>query len=169
LKHDNHKQNFLMKKALLKFLCVGLALIIFSAQAMSFTTTATAINSDEEIAAVTGFDETEIYNAFTDVNSLVSYVQENDGVTLGDLETSHSELVSNLNSSAAIAMLHDGDSESPPIFSAFIWGCLLNWVGMLIVGLTTGFDGHQITKSAWGCLINSILVGGSYWWSYSYY
>jgi hypothetical protein len=150
-----------MKKALLKFLCVGLALIIFNAQAMSFTTTVSAINSNQEIAAITGFDETEIYNAFTEVNSLVSYVQENDGVTLGDLETSHNELVSNLSSSAALAL--SGDSDTPPIFSAFIWGCLLNWVGMVIVGLTTGFNGHQIMKSAWGCLINSLLWGVSYW------
>ena len=156
-----------MKKALLKFLCVGLALIIFSAQAMSFTTTGSAVNSDQEIASVTGFDESEIYNAFTDVNSLVSYVQENDGVTLSELETSHNELVSNLCSSAAIAM--SNDSDSPPIFSAFIWGCLLNWVGMLIVGITTGFNGQQITKSAWGCLISSLLWGVSYWGYYSVY
>jgi len=152
-----------MRKALLKFLCVGLALIIFSAQAMSFTSIA-SVNSNQEIASVTDFDETEIYNAFTDVNSLVAYVQENDGVTLVDLETSHNELVSNISSSAAIALSHDTDSDTPPIFSAFIWGCLLNWVGILIVGLTTGFDGHQITKSAWGCLISSLLWGGTYWY-----
>lgn len=157
-----------MKRALLKSLCVGLALIIFSVQAMSFTTINTVVNSDLEIASVTDFNETEIYNAFTEVNSLVSYVQENEGITLSDLKTTNDELVSNISSSAAIALLHDGDHEdTPPIFSAFIWGCLLNWVGMLIVGLTTGFDGHQITKSAWGCLISSLLWGGS-WWYYTY-
>jgi len=154
-----------MKKALLKFLCVGLALIIFSAQAMAFSTIGSAMISDQEVATVTGFDETEIYNAFTEVNSLVSYVQENDGITLGDLETTNNELVSNISSSAAIAFA--SSDERPPIFSAFIWGCLLNWVGMLIVGLTTDFDGQQITKSAWGCLINSLLWGVS-WWGYSY-
>lgn len=155
-----------MKKALLKLICVGLALIIFSVQSMAFTTFGSAINSDQEMALVTGFDETEIYNAFTDVNSLVSYVQENDGVTLSDLETSHNELVANMNTSAALAL--SASSGTPPIFSAFIWGCLFNWVGMLIVGLTTSFDGQQITKSLWGCLFNSLLLGGSYGCS-SYY
>jgi hypothetical protein len=155
-----------MKKALLKLICVGLALIIFSVQSMAFTTFGSAINSDQEMALVTGFDETEIYNAFTDVNSLVSYVQENDGVTLSDLETSHNELVANMNTSVALAL--SASSATPPIFSAFIWGCLFNWVGMLIVGLTTSFDGQQITKSLWGCLFNSLLLGGSYGCSYYY-
>jgi len=156
-----------MKKALLKFLSTGLALIIFCAQVIASPALGTSTNSDEEIASVTSFDETEIYDAFADVNSLVSYVQENEGVTLSDMETSHSELVSNINSSAAIALSATSDNR-PPIFSAFIWGCLLNWVGMLIVGITTGFDSQQITKSAWGCLINSLLWGVSYWGYYGY-
>jgi hypothetical protein len=158
-----------MKKVLLKILSVGLALIVFSVQAMSFTTTGLTINSDEEIASVTGFDETEIYSAFTEVNSLVNYVQDNDGVTFSDLKTSHNELVSNINNSAALAL--SCQSDTPPIFSAFIWGCLLNWVGMLIVGVTTGFDSQQITKSLWGCLINSLLLGGGFGCSsyYGYY
>lgn len=156
-----------MKKVLLKTLSVWLALIIFGVQAMAFTTIASAVNSDQEIASVTSFDETEIYNAFTEVNSLVSYMNDNDEVTFSDLETSHNELVSNVSSSAAIALTNDNDSDTPPIFSAFMWGCLLNWVGMLIVGLTTGFDGRQITKSAWGCLISTLLWGGS-WWYYTY-
>jgi len=154
-----------MKKALLKFLSIGLALLIFNVQALAFTSIANVVNSDKEIASVTGFDETEIYNAFAEVNDLVSYVQENEGVSFDDLETTHNELVSNISSSAAIALTEH--SDSPPIFSAFIWGCLLSWVGMLIVGLTTDFNGQQITKSAWGCLIGSILWGGG-WWYISY-
>jgi hypothetical protein len=155
-----------MRKVLQKSLSLGLALIIFSAQTMAFTTVETEINSNIEIASVTNFDETEIYNAFADVNSLVSFLQVNDEVTLSELKTSHNELISNINSSAALAL--SATSDSPPIFSAFIWGCLLNWVGMLIVGVTTGFDSEQITKSAWGCLISSLLWGGGYFASGGY-
>jgi hypothetical protein len=156
-----------MKKVLLKFLCAGLALIIFSAQAMAHLTIAAA-SSEEEITAVSNFDEIEIYSAFSGVDQLVSYIQENDGVTFSDVESNHSELVSNISSTNALA-LNTSSENTPPIFSAFIWGCLLNWVGMLIVGLTTGFDGQQITKSLWGCLLSSCLWGGSYgWYSYTY-
>jgi len=39
---------------------------------------------------------------------------------------------------------------------------------MLVVGLTTGFDTQQITKSLWGCLLNSVFLGGG-WGCSSYY
>jgi len=154
-----------MKKVLLNLLCAGLALIVFSVQTMAYSTIAPAY-SDEEIMAVANFDEVEIYGAFSIVDQLVAFVQENEGVTYSELETNHSELVANINSSSALTLA--GSSDTPPIFSAFIWGCLLNVVGMVIVGLTTGFDGDQITKSLWGCLISSCLWGGSGWYSYTY-
>jgi len=153
-----------MKKVLLKFLFVGLAVVIFSTQVKAYLTIEAA-NSEKEITAVVYFDETEIYSAFTNVDQLVSYVQVNDGVTFYDVEANHSEMISNVSSSSALAF-HDGDHNTPPIFSAFIWGCLLNGLGMLIVGLTTDFDGEQIMKSLWGCLISSCLWGGSYGWYY---
>jgi hypothetical protein len=154
-----------MKKVLLKFVCAGLALIIFSYQAIAYSSVASVVSA-EEISTVASFDENEIYSAFSEVDQLVSYVQENEGVTILDIEATNSELVSNIASSSSLSL---AQSDTPPIFSAFIWGCLLNWVGMLIVGLTTGFDGEQITKSLWGCLISSCLWGGSYgWYSYSY-
>jgi hypothetical protein len=151
-----------MRKVLLKFLSVGLALIIFSIQTKAFTTIGYTVNSTVEITSVTNFDETEIYNAFTEVNSLVNYLHENDGITLKELETSHNELVSNINKSAALA--YSTTSETPPIFNAFIWGCLLNWIGMVIVGISTDFDSQQITKSGWGCLISTLLWGGGLLW-----
>jgi hypothetical protein len=154
-----------MKKVLLKFLCAGLALIVFSVQTMAYSTIASAY-SEEEITAVANFDEVEIYSAFSDVDQLVALVQENEGITYTELKANHSDLVANISSSSALTIA--GSSDTPPIFSAFIWGCLLNWVGMLIVGLTTGFDGDQITKSLWGCLINSLLIGGG-WGCSSYY
>jgi hypothetical protein len=154
-----------MKQVVLKFACASLALILFSVQTMAYSTIASAC-SEEETRAVVNFDEVEIYSLFSDVDQLVTYVLENDGVTLSDMEANHSELLSNINSSSVLAFA--GASDTPPIFSAFIWGCLLNWVGMLIVGLTTGFDGDQITKSLWGCLINSLLIGGG-WGCSSYY
>ena len=147
-----------MKKLFKSTICLMLALIIFSAQAMAFVTTA---NYTKDIEAVAEFEESDIYGAFAEVDNLVSYLHENDGITYNDLKTENSELIANLSSTSALAF---SSSDTPPIFSAFVWGCLLNWVGMLIVGLTTGFNSQQITKSAWGCLISSLLWGSSYWW-----
>ncbi len=157
-----------MKKVLKSSFCLVLAMIIFSAQSMAFTIGSAGTISNPDQITIDEFDESNIYDAFTEVNDLVSFLKENEGITFNDLESVNSELISNVSSSAALMHHDDDDYRTPPIFSAFIWGCLLNWVGMLIVGLTTGFDGRQITKSAWGCLINSLLAGVSYW-GYSYY
>jgi hypothetical protein len=151
-----------MKKLFKSGICLLLALIIFSAQSMAFATNAKALNYTEGIKAVAEFDESEIYDAFTEVDNLVFYLQENEGVTYNELKSDNSELIANLSSTSALAF---SSSDTPPIFSAFVWGCLLNWVGMLIVGLTTDFDNQQIMKSAWGCLINTLLFGGGYWFS----
>lgn len=151
-----------MQKLFRSAICLILALTIFSAQSMAFVTTTNVSNYTEDIEAVAEFDESDIYGAFADVNNLVSFLHENEGTTYNELKSENSELIANLSSTSALAF---SSSDVPPIFSAFVWGCLLNWVGMLIVGLTTDFDSQQITKSAWGCLINSLLVGSGYWWN----
>jgi len=82
------------------------------------------------------------------------------------MEANHHEMVSNVASTSSSAFT--GSNDTPPFISAFLWGCIFNWVGMLVVGLTTGFDTQQITKSLWGCLLNSVFLGGG-WGCSSYY
>jgi len=149
-----------MKKFLQSVLSVLLALVLFSAQSLAYTITSGATNNHDEIEAVSEFNEDEIYAAFGEVDELVTTIEKNEEVTYTDLEATNSEMVANISSSAAIAMTATADT--PPFVSAFLWGCIFNWVGMLIVGLTTDFDGTQLKKSAWGCLINSLLFSGGY-------
>ena len=154
-----------MKKILQSCLSVVLALIMFSAQAMAYTSSATSINTEDEISAVVDFDEAEIYSAFNEVNELVTSIESNENLSYSDLEANNSEMISNVSSSAAIAMSSNLD-DTPPFISAFLWGCLFNLAGMLIVGITTDFDNEQLKKSAWGCLISSLLWGSSGFWGY---
>ncbi|MCF8357448.1 MAG: hypothetical protein K9H26_01730 [Prolixibacteraceae bacterium] len=156
-----------MKKILLQTISVMLALVFTSVQALAYTTAPAMAVSEEEAEMVAGFSEAEIYAAFDEVSELETMIRGNDGITYSGLEANNSELVANL--SATSAFSNATMTDTPPIFSAFMWGCLLNWVGMLIVGLTTGFDSSQIVKSGWGCLINGLLLGGGWIWSYSYY
>lgn len=151
-----------MKKILQGFFSVVLALLMFSAQAMAYTSSVTNINTEDEISTVVDFNEAEIYNAFDEVNDLVAAIETNDDLSFSDLEANDSELISNVSSSAAIAMTSTMD-DTPPFISAFLWGCIFNLAGILIVGITTDFDSEQLTKSAWGCLINSLLWGGTSW------
>jgi hypothetical protein len=147
-----------MKKILQSFFCVVLAILMFSSQAVAYTSIA-AINSEAELSAVADFDEAEIYAAFNEVEALITTI-ESTNLTYADLEASNSDLISDVSASAAIAM-SSASADTPPFISAFLWGCIFNLAGMLIVGITTEFDSDQLRKSAWGCLISSLLWGGT--------
>lgn len=147
-----------MKKVIQSTFSVLLALVLFSVQAVAYTTTAMVSNA-EEIEKVAEFDESEIYQAFDDVSNLMATIQNDEDLSYSQLEESNSDLISNVSSTAAIAMT-SASADEPPIVNAFLWGCLFNVVGMLVVGLTTDFDNDQIMKSAWGCLVSSVLFGG---------
>ena len=148
-----------MKKSLQRLLSFVLAMLLFSVQTMAITSTITSNGSNNELNEEVNFDESEIYVAFADVNNLVVALENNQNLSYTELQATNSELLVNVNSTAAIAMNSSSDAN-PPFLSAFLWGCIFNLPGMLVVGLTTGFDGNQLTKSAWGCLISSLLFGG---------
>ncbi|MDA3880388.1 MAG: hypothetical protein PF436_08375 [Prolixibacteraceae bacterium] len=149
-----------MKKLLQSTISIILALVLFGTQSFAFTITA-SINSASEIEAAVGLDESDIYAAFDEIEDLISVIDDNQDLTYSELESLNSELTSNISSSAAIAM-NASAADTPPFIGAFLWGCIFNWVGMLIVGITTGFDGTQLRKSAWGCLVGSLLWSGGY-------
>ena len=140
-----------MKKFLQSFLGVFLALVLFSSQSFAYTIIANA-NGESETKTASGFDETDIYAAFDDIEEVVSTLEANEEITYSELKATNSELTVNISSNAAIAM--NATADTPPLFGAFLWGCIFNWVGILIVGLTTDFDGPQLRKSAWGCLVS---------------
>jgi hypothetical protein len=134
-----------------------MALMVFQIQAKAAS--AVSVSSDDE--AIVNFDESEIYNSFDKVNDLVSYVSENDAVSYSDVATINSALVENVSSSAALA-LNNNDNGNPPFVSAFLWGCVLNWVGIAVVAFTTNMDWDQIKKSIWGCAASTVFWGVFY-------
>ena len=133
---------------------ISLSVIFISTQSFLFGASTTLTDT-----------ETEIYEAFSEINELVSLVETDNTATYNQLLTTNSKLVENVSSSAAMAMNAVTDTQTPFI-SAFLWGCIFNVPGMLIVGITTGFDSYHMKKSAWGCLISSLLWGsGGYFFS----
>jgi hypothetical protein len=148
-----------------------MALVIFQLQAMAGSSM--SLSSEDE--AIVNFDESEIYASFDQINDLTSYVTENENVTYADVVTVNNSMVENVSSSAALA-LSNANAGDPPFVSAFLWGCILNWVGIAVVAFTTDMDKDQIMKSVWGCAANTIVlvlfqviyvaaVGGAYWWA----
>jgi hypothetical protein len=154
-----------MKKVLKSIACFALAMLLFGTQTFANGYRLIALSTEAETEMAANFDESEIYGAFAEVNDLVSYIESNDAVTYSDVEAIDNNLLENVSSTAAIAM-NSSASDSPPFISAFLWGCIFNWLGILVVAVTTDFDSDQIRKSAWGCLISSLLYSVSY---YGYY
>jgi hypothetical protein len=141
-----------MKKSLLKIMAVFMAVIFLQLQV--FAGSSFSMSSDDE--TIVNFDETEIYASFDQINDLTSYISGND-VTYTDVQNYNSSMVENVSSSAALAM-NSTNAGDPPIVSAFLWGCILNWVGIVIVGITTEWDMSQIWKAVWGCLAETVVI-----------
>lgn len=143
-----------MRRMAKLLIIISLSVIFISTQSFLFGASTTLTDT-----------ETEIYEAFSEINELVSLVETDNTATYNQLLTTNSKLVENVSSSAAMAMNAVTDTQTPFI-SAFLWGCIFNVPGMLIVGITTGFDSYHMKKSAWGCLISSLLWGsGGYFFS----
>jgi hypothetical protein len=140
-----------MKKLFLKTMAIFLALVIIQLQALAGSSV--SLSSDDEAAV--NFDETEIYASFDQINDLTTYVTENEAVTYTDVASFDNSMVANVSSTAALAL--NSNAGEPPIVSAFWWGCLLSWVGVIIVYVTTDSD-SSYTKAAWkGCILSGIV------------
>lgn len=138
-----------MKRTVKQLISIILSAFLFSIQTMAFSAHTATIDY-----------ESEIYSAFSELDELILVIENNNEITYEELLASNSALVENVSANAAVAMNASADS-APPFISAFLWGCIFNLPGMLVVGITTGFDSYHMKKSAWGCLIGSLVFSGS--------
>jgi hypothetical protein len=157
-----------MKKHLLKVMYVVLALVALQLQVMAGSNASVSSLSAEDESLVS-FNESEIYGSFTEIEGLVNYVNQNENATYADLKTNNSSLIDNVSASSALAMNVAGNG-TPPVISAFLWGCLFSWVGIIVVYITTDGDSAQIKKSAFGCVVSGlayilfyVVVYGAAW------
>jgi hypothetical protein len=158
-----------MKKSLLKIMAVFMAVLFLQLQV--FAGSSFSMSSEDE--AIVNFDETEIYASFDEINDLSSYLSENDA-SYADVANYNNDLVANVSSTAALA-LNSSSAGEPPFISAFLWGCIFNWVGIVVVALTTDMDMSYIMKSVWGCAVSAgfwvifyviyaAVLGTSWYW-----
>ena len=109
-----------------------------------------------ELASV---DENYIETVFQDLNQLENYVVQHNGVTLQQLKVLGNALVANVEMSPLGVLGVNSITGEPPLgIPSFLWGCVLGWVGILIVYLTTDGDNEEVKKSLYGCIVGT--VGG---------
>jgi len=143
-----------MKKILFKSIGVSLAVILLLAQTQSLSAKKIVSSLPDIDESVFILDEETLNQEIQELNALDHYVSTHEGTTYDDLVTSGSDLIANISDEAApMGMAGPDDPLGMP---AFLWGCLLGWVGILIVYLVTDYDRSGQTKKAlWGCLVGT--------------
>ena len=121
-------------------------LSLISILALSFTvaTAAEPIN----------FDAQNIDSEFEQLNKIEKFVINNEGTTLDNLKSQNSELLSDIKIEADAASVV-ASSDLPAGIPAFWWGCVLSWVGLILVYVLTDKDSAQTKKALMGCLLGA--------------
>ena len=58
--------------------------------------------------------------------------------------------------------------NSPFGIPAFIWGCFLGPIGVLIVAVSDDRSGGELFNSTIGCVLAGCIFGGYFWWLPNY-
>ena len=134
-----------------------MAIVLLFAQNLSLSARNIEINIPSVDVSLFELDESVLSVAMYELNRLNNYIVQNEGVTYEDLMVLESSLIENVsNSSAPLGFANE--SEDPLGIPAFLWGCFLGWVGILIVYMITDNDKEQVKKALKGCLV----AGGAY-------
>jgi hypothetical protein len=94
-------------------------------------------------------DEARIEADFAELNTLDAYLDEHEGLSLEDLQNSGAAMSLNLSPETMNGLA--AMSEAPLGIPSFLWGCVLGWVGILIVYLVSE-DKDETKKALYGCL-----------------
>jgi hypothetical protein len=146
-----------MKQLILKSLYVFFAVLLFSIQAIAFTLKASSTINRSEIISVSEFDDTEIYEAFAGISELDQYLSINNGKTYFEVSLDNSALLCQISSTTSLPLNNPSGKLALGIPS-FLWGCLFNWAGLIIVYLGTDKDKGQTKKALWGCIANEVAI-----------
>jgi len=118
---------------------------------MFITTLALAGNAD-----VFSYDADQLNQEMAQLQSLEDFVAVNPGVTLSTLEAENNALVSDMNLTSG--NFAGGFDVTGPVLgiSSFLWGCVLSWVGVLIVYLVAD-DSAETKKAFIGCIVGTLV------------
>lgn len=143
-----------MRKILFKCMSVFMALVLLVAQQQIVSAKEVKADLPSLDESVFDLNEDALNAAMQDLNELDNYLAQNQGMTFDDLKDSGSELIMNVSNSVTPMGLAQ-DDEAPLGIPAFLWGCVLGWVGLLVVYLVTDQDKTQTHKALMGCLVGT--------------
>ena len=145
-----------MKRMLIKSLCIFFSFLMLTMQTFAYTISSSNAITQKDVQAVTQFNESEVYTAFADVSALDQYLTLNDGKSFSDVSKVNSSILNGVSATTALPATSGGKDELALGIPSFLWGCVLGWVGMLIVYLVTE-NKEQTKKALWGCLAGTAI------------
>lgn len=139
-----------MSKFLQKVLAVSLALLLLNLQ--TYASPFGSIDFSDDAQELIEFNEDAIYNEFQEIEAL-SEILTTENISAEEI--SDNDLLKNVNLAAStlpLAADEEGTAESPLGIPPFLWGCILSWVGVLLVYLLTEENKDLTKKALWGCV-----------------
>lgn len=98
------------------------------------------------------YDKAKVQKAVSNMSQVEKMVNQNPNVTVDELMT-NGTLGSSFEATATSPFSTMGE---PPLgIPSFLWGCILGWVGLLIVYLVSE-DKEETKKALWGCIAGTV-------------
>lgn len=125
---------------------------------LGFNTLASTLTTSSDLDALV-FDESEIYNAFSSIDELVTIVGEND-ISYSELALTNNNLLTSVNQDASIALYPEDDRFSFNKQTAFLMGCAFGMLGILAVAIVDKGNTRIVKSSIWGCVASGCISTG---------
>jgi hypothetical protein len=104
-------------------------------------------------------NDAQVNQEFAQLNKIEDFVLSHEGVSFDEMKSQNPELVAGLSESpdsfTGMGSSLRGAGEAPLGIPPFVWGCVLGWVGILIVYFVA--EDREMTKKAfYGCLVGGL-------------
>ena len=106
------------------------------------------------------YDAVTVENQMAQLDQLEGYVLDNPGITLTEMTANGNNLASLIGDANGIGGFNLINEKVFGIPS-FLWGCVLSWVGVLIVYLV-GQDKAETKSAIIGCVVGAVAYGAFY-------
>ena len=104
-------------------------------------------------------NENQIQKDFSQLNQLENYVESHQGVSLNEVKNTNPDALGTLAQDTknlqGLGSTLSSLGEAPLGIPSFVWGCVLGWIGILVVYLIAE-DKEQTKKAFYGCLVGGV-------------
>lgn len=145
-----------MKKFIQKSISVVLVFALMNLQGFANVGVFSEIDFSMNDSEFADFNEDAFYEEFSELSSLEEFLVTNE-TSYSELEAVESSLIASVAPEPMLPFSDDVDSDGPALgIPSFLWGCVLGWVGLLIVYLITE-NTDETKKALWGCIASSVV------------